>query len=87
MPLYVVHITCKAALDRVRDAHATGARVWGETCSSPKTTWTARVRGAKWVCSPPLREPDDQAALWAGLTDQCPFTFAKQKMVGRDNFA
>lgn len=38
------------------------------------------------MCSPPLREPDDQAALWAGLADQCPFTFATQKMVERDNF-
>ncbi len=100
-PLYVVHITCKAALDRVRDAHAKGARVWGETCThylffTKNDLDRPEFEGAKWVCSPPLREPEDQAALWAGLadhslsvlsTDHCPYTFATQKMVGRDNFA
>ncbi|MCJ7514303.1 MAG: amidohydrolase family protein, partial [Anaerolineales bacterium] len=40
--------------------------------------------GAKWVCSPPMRTPADNQALWEGLTagdlqtigtDHCPFFF------------
>ena len=53
--------------------------------------------GAKYVCSPPLRDPADghQEALWRGLangelqviaTDHCPFDFEGQKTLGRDDF-
>ncbi len=51
--------------------------------------------GAKFVCSPPLRTPEHQAALWQGLvdgdlqvvgTDHCPFDFAGQKELGRGDF-
>lgn len=99
-PLYVVHLSCQAALERVREAQARGARVWGETCTHYLFFTKADLQregfeGAKWVCSPPLREVSDQAALWAGLrdrslsvlsTDHCPFTFA-QKQAGQDSFA
>ncbi len=53
--------------------------------------------GAKFVCSPPLRDPADghQQRLWHGLangdlqvvaTDHCPFDFEGQKTLGRDDF-
>ena len=53
--------------------------------------------GAKFVCSPPLRDPADghQEALWRALannelqvvaTDHCPFDFEGQKTLGRDDF-
>ena len=53
--------------------------------------------GAKFVCSPPLRDPADghQEALWRGLasgdlqviaTDHCPFDFEGQKTMGRGDF-
>ena len=100
-PLYVVHLTCELALGRVREAQARGARVWGETCThylffTKQDLERGDFEGAKFVCSPPLREVQDQAALWAGLrdnslsvisTDHCPFTFDPQKMVGRSDFS
>jgi dihydropyrimidinase len=51
--------------------------------------------GARYVCSPPLREAFNQPLLWAALdqgvlesvsTDHCPFT-SEQKALGRDDFS
>ena len=51
--------------------------------------------GAKFVCTPPLRPREHQAALWRGLrtddlsvvsTDHCPFCFTEQKELGRGDF-
>ena len=51
-------------------------------------------KAAKFVCSPPIRKPDDQKALWAALrrgeiqtisTDHCSFT-TEQKEMGRADF-
>lgn len=99
--LYVVHVSCADALDVVAGARAKGQAVWAETCSH-YLRWTTdelgrpEFEGAKFVCSPPLREADDQLALWSGLTggvldavasDHCPFRFADQKSLGRDDFS
>ena len=52
--------------------------------------------GAKYVCSPPMRDPSNRPALWRGLqagdlqifgSDHCSFNFAGQKELGRDDFA
>ena len=99
-PLYVVHLTCAAALAEVRAARARGQPVWAETCVqylffTEEDLDRPDFEGAKFVCSPPFRTPADQAALWAGLqdgtlsvvsTDHCPFNFATDKTRGRDDF-
>jgi dihydropyrimidinase len=88
-PLYVVHMTCAGALDQLRYARARGLPVMGETC--PQYLYCTAddlarpdFEGAKFVCSPPLRTPADQDALWQALqdgtldvvsTDHCPFFF------------
>ncbi|MGH2545066.1 MAG: dihydropyrimidinase [Ardenticatenaceae bacterium] len=99
-PLYVVHVTCRGALDVIRRGQAAGASIYGETCPQ-YLFFTADdlarpgFEGAKYVCSPPLRTPSDQEALWAGLgddtlqvisTDHAPFRFADQKRRGRARF-
>ena len=99
-PLYVVHLTCDAALREVRAARARGQALWAETCVQ-YLFFTADdldrpdFEGAKFVCSPPFRTPADQAALWQGLrdgalsvvsTDHCPFNFGSDKARGRDDF-
>jgi len=99
-PLYVVHLTCDAALEQVRAARRHGRQVWAETCIQ-YLFFTADdldrpgFEGAKFVCSPPFRTPADQEALWQGLrdgalsvvsTDHCPFHFAREKQLGRGDF-
>src|ERR1700739_2056499 len=51
---------------------------------------------AKYVFTPPLREKKNQPKLWDGLatdnlqvvsTDHCPFCFADQKQLGKDDFS
>jgi len=100
-PIYFVHMSCAAALEEVKVGRAKGFKVYGETCPqyllfSIEKYKEPDFEGAKYVMSPPLREPGDQEALWQGLangdlqavgTDHCPFNFFGQKEMGRDNFA
>jgi dihydropyrimidinase len=100
-PLYVVHLTCDLALQAVKTAQARGQRVWAETCVqyfffTAEDLARPGFEGAKYVCSPPFRTPRDHEALWGGVrdgtlsvvsTDHCPFNYATQKSLGRDNFA
>ena len=71
-PVYVVHLSCRAALDAVRAARRNGARVYVETRPAYLYLDSSRYglpdrEGNKYVCWPPLREADDQEALWEGL--------------------
>lgn len=69
-PLYVVHLSCKAALDAVRAARSAGAEVYVETRPAYlflDATVYGRPDGAKFVTWPPIRDRDDQAALWQAL--------------------
>jgi dihydropyrimidinase len=100
-PLYVVHVTCEDALVRIAEAHARGSRVRAETCVQYLFFTEADLdrpgfEGAKWVCSPPFRRPQDCEALWEALrsgllsavsTDHCPFYYATQKTLGLDDFS
>jgi dihydropyrimidinase len=99
-PLYVVHLSCAAALEHVAAARGRGQPVFAETC--PQYLFLSiddydrpGFDGAKFVMSPPLREASNQDALWRGLacgglqvvaTDHCPFTLA-DKARGRDDFS
>ena len=65
------------------------------TCSCRSTTSATGSKGAKFVCSPPLRPKDHWEELWKGLvkddlqvvsTDHCPFDFEGQKELGRGDF-
>ena len=101
VPVYIVHLSCREALDAVREARDRGLPAYAETCPqylflSSDDLDRPDFEGAKYVCSPPLREKVHQAHLWEGLardhlqvvaTDHCPFCFADQKTLGRDSFA
>lgn len=100
-PLYVVHLTQREALQAISEARARGQKAYAETCTqylffTKDDLDREGFEGAKWVCSPPFREVEDQQALWRGLrtgdlsavsTDHCPFNFHGQKDLGKDNFA
>ncbi len=99
--VYIVHLSNEYALDELRHMQRRGARALAETCTQylvlsiedqmPGKSWEE----AKYVFTPPLRERRHQAPLWAALndgalsvvsTDHCPFRFADQKSLGKDNF-
>jgi dihydropyrimidinase len=98
--VYVVHTSCIEALAAARRARARGVALWVETVIPYLVldrTFTERpeFEGAKYVMSPPLREPRHQPALWNALrtgqidtvaTDHAPFDFRKQKEMGRGDF-
>src|SRR6202167_5627016 len=99
-PLYIVHLSCNEALEKVREARDRGLPVYAETC--PQYLYLSLdnfdapgFEGAKYVFTPPLREKWHQEKLWNGLkrdhlqvvsTDHCPFCFKEQKELGRDDF-
>ena len=69
-PVYIVHLSSAAALDRCRRARAAGLPVYVET--RPLYLHLTRERfaepdAAKYAGAPPLREAADRDALWAGL--------------------
>jgi dihydropyrimidinase len=99
VPVYIVHLSSRDALEEVVRGRGRGATVYAETCPQYLFLSLDDLRGgfegAKFVCSPPLRPADHQAALWDGLaqddlqvvaTDHCPFDFHGQKDLGRDDF-
>ncbi len=99
-PLFVVHVSCAAAAAEVVAARARGVAAYGETCiqylfNSIDDLRRPEFVGARYVCSPPLRDPANQPALWSALrndelqivsTDHCPFT-DEQKRLGIDDFS
>jgi dihydropyrimidinase len=86
-PLYIVHMNTGGEADMLAYARERGAPVMGETCPQYLFFSEAdleRPDGAKWVCSPPVRQQSDQERLWKALaegtiqviaTDHCPFFF------------
>jgi dihydropyrimidinase len=74
-PLYVVHVTCEPAVNAIRRARAAGSPVMGETCvqyfhvTRDKHLGAPGFEGAKYVCSPPVRNPEHHAVLWQAVRD------------------
>lgn len=99
-PLYIVHLSCNDALEKVREGRDKGLPVYAETCPqylylSLEDMEKPGFESAKYVFTPPLREKWHQERLWSGLkhdhlsvvsTDHCPFCFKEQKEMGKDDF-
>ena len=101
-PVYIVHLSCNDALEKVREARDRGVPAFAETCpqylllSIEDQMPGKSFEEAKYVFTPPLREKKNQPKLWDGLatdnlqvvsTDHCPFCFADQKQLGKDDFS
>ncbi|MDP4170637.1 MAG: dihydropyrimidinase [Bacillota bacterium] len=98
--LYVVHVSCADAVERIAAARNKGIDVWGETCPQylvldQSYLEKPNFEGAKYVWSPPLREKWNQEVLWNALrtgqlqtlgSDQCSFDFKGQKDLGINDF-
>ncbi len=100
VPVIIVHLSTREALEEVKIARARGQEVYVETCPHYLLLEDSRysqedyIESAKYICAPPLRKAADQEALWAGLadgsvqtvaTDHCSFTI-RQKYAGQDDF-
>lgn len=99
-PVYIVHLSCNEALEKVAEARDKGLPAYAETC--PQYLFLSLddmnkpgFEDAKLVFTPPLREKWHQDKLWQGLrkntlqvvsTDHCPFCFKEQKELGKDDF-
>jgi dihydropyrimidinase len=100
-PLYVVHVTCKEAVEPIASAREKGWNVWGETCTqyffnSLDDIAKPNFEGAKYVYSPPVRDKSNHDVLWNAVrtdalsaisTDHCAFLFDGQKTLGKDDFS
>src|SRR5437870_3700601 len=100
-PLYVVHVTCREAVEPIARARDKGWEVWGETCTqyffnSLDDIAKPDFEGAKYVYSPPVRDKSNWDVLWNAVrsdalsaisTDHCAFRWHGQKTLGRDDFS
>ena len=98
---YIVHMTCREAVQALERAKLRGQRCHGETCPQyllldDSVFAKPDFEGSSYVMSPPIRPPNvgHHDALWTGLatgmlesvgTDHCPFTM-EQKRAGKDDF-
>ncbi|HEU0105590.1 MAG TPA: dihydropyrimidinase [Vicinamibacteria bacterium] len=103
VPIYIVHLSCSDALEKIKQARDMGLPAYAETCPqylflSYEDYERPGFEGAGFVMSPPLREKWNQVALWKGLakndlqvvsTDHCPFCMNEppQKQLGKDDFS
>jgi dihydropyrimidinase len=100
-PLYVVHVSCREAVEPIEIAREKGWNIHGETCTQylfVDYTFLERpdFEGAKFVYTPPPRAKENQDVLWNALrtdvlsvvsTDHCAFLWDGQKTLGRDDFS
>ena len=71
-PLFVVHVSCQLAAEEIIRARAHGAAAYGETCiqylfNSIDDLRRPDFEGARYVCSPPLRDASNQPHMWDAL--------------------
>jgi len=100
-PLYVVHVSCKEAIEPIALAREKGWDIWGETCTQylfidESYLDQPNFEGGKYVYTPPPRPKENQEHLWKALgadvlsvfsTDHCPFNWPEQKGLGKDDFS
>jgi dihydropyrimidinase len=72
VPILIVHVSAREAMEEIRSAKARGLKVYGETC--PQYLFLTAddldrpgFEGAKYMCSPPPRDKANQEIIWRGL--------------------
>jgi dihydropyrimidinase len=88
VPILIVHVSGREAIEQIQWAQNRGLRLYAETC--PQYLFLTEedlghgFEGAKCVCSPPPRDKANQQAVWNGLvngvfqvfsSDHAPFRF------------
>ncbi len=72
-PLMIVHVSTPGGAQTVAQARSEGAYIFGETC--PQYLFLTKddlnrpgMEGAKYICSPPLRDHATQEMLWSHIS-------------------
>jgi dihydropyrimidinase len=88
-PLFVVHVSTPGGAEIIRRARYEGAKIFAETCPqylflTAKDLDRPGMEGAKFMCSPPVRDEETQHALWRHIqagtfvsvsSDHAPYRF------------
>ena len=75
VPILIVHVSGREAVEQIRWARAHGLKVFGETCPQYLFLTAADLGvddsylGARCVCSPPPRDASNQQVIWDALAD------------------
>ncbi|MCX5569949.1 dihydropyrimidinase [Kaistia nematophila] len=91
VPIMVVHVSGREAMEQIRWARQKGLRIYGETCpqyialtADDMKGFNMDESGGKYVCSPPPRDHASWEAIWEGIrtgvfqtfsSDHCPFFY------------
>jgi len=90
VPVLIVHVSGREAIEQIAWAKSKGLQVYGETC--PQYLFLTAddmdregLEGAKYMCSPPPRDAANQEHVWRGLesgvlevfsSDHAPYRFS-----------
>lgn len=75
VPILIVHVSGREAVEQIRWARGHGLKVFAETCPQYLFLTAADLgvddsyHGARCVCSPPPRDKANQEVIWDGLAD------------------
>jgi dihydropyrimidinase len=72
VPILLVHVAGRDAVEQIQWAQARGLPIYAETCPqylflTEEDLARPGFEGAKFLCSPPPRDKASQEAIWAGL--------------------
>ena len=89
VPIMIVHVSGREAMEQIRWAQQKGLKIYGETCTQYIALTADDMKGlnmdetgGKYVCSPPPRDRASWDAIWEGIrggvfqtfsSDHCPF--------------
>ncbi|HTW28447.1 MAG TPA: dihydropyrimidinase [Acetobacteraceae bacterium] len=91
VPIMIVHVSGREAMEQIRWAQQRGLKIYGETCTQYISLTAEDLKGlnmdqtgGKYVCSPPPRDRASWDAIWEGITqgvfatfssDHCPYFY------------
>jgi dihydropyrimidinase len=75
VPILIVHVSGKEAIEQIRWARSQGLSIFAETCpqylflTAEDLGIDDSYQGARCICSPPPRDKSNQEVIWNGLND------------------
>ncbi|MDC0610408.1 dihydropyrimidinase [Vibrio sp.] len=90
VPILLVHVSSREAIEQIHWGRGNGLNIFSETCpqylflTAEDLGIDDHFHGAKCVCSPPPRDKESQEAVWAALangtfsvfsSDHCPYNY------------